>query len=58
MLTSKAAASEGTRRTLRYVESLSAARTMLAVFFSLLLGWEEHAPTEELVGTAEISGEH
>jgi hypothetical protein len=22
------------------------------------LGWEEHAPTEELVGTAEISGEH
>ncbi|SPP65306.1 hypothetical protein NITLEN_30220 [Nitrospira lenta] len=22
------------------------------------IGWEEHAPTEELVGTAEISGEH
>ena len=34
---SKAAASEEARRTLRYVESLSAARTMLADFFSILL---------------------
>jgi len=53
-LISKAAASEEARRTLRYVEPLSAARTMLADFFSFLLGWEEHAPTEESVGTAEI----
>ena len=34
---SKAAASEEARRTLRYVEPLSDARTMLAVFFSILL---------------------
>jgi hypothetical protein len=34
---SKAAASEGARRTLRYVEPLSAARTKLADFFSILL---------------------
>ena len=34
---SKAAASEEARRTLRYVEPLSAARTMLADFFSILL---------------------
>ena len=34
---SKAAASEETRRTLRYVESLSAARTPLVDFFSILL---------------------
>jgi hypothetical protein len=33
---SKAAASEEARRTLRYVESLSDARTMLADFFSIL----------------------
>ena len=33
---SKAAASEGARRTLRYVEPLSAARTQLADFFSIL----------------------
>ncbi len=31
---------------------------MLADFFSFLLWWEEHAPTEESAGTAEISGEH
>ena len=35
---SKAAASEEARRTLRYVEPLSAARTKLANFFSILLG--------------------
>src|ERR1700704_541112 len=34
----KAAASEEARRTLRYVEPLSDARTMLADFFSILLG--------------------
>ena len=34
---SKAAASEVARRTLRYVEPLSDARTPLAVFFSSLL---------------------
>ena len=37
MLPSKAAASEEARRTLRYVEHLSDARTMLADFFSILL---------------------
>ena len=38
---SKAATSEEARRTLRYVELLSEARTPLADFFSILL---EHAP--------------
>ena len=33
---SKAAASEEARRTLRYVEPLSEARTLLADFFSIL----------------------
>ena len=33
----RAAASEEARRTLRYVEPLSDARTMLADFFSILL---------------------
>jgi hypothetical protein len=33
----KAAASEEARRTLQYVEPLSDARTMLAVFFSILI---------------------
>ena len=37
MLSSKAAASEEARRTLRYVEPLSEARTPLADFFSILL---------------------
>src|SRR6188472_1713302 len=37
-LSSKAAASEEARRTLRYVEPLSDARTPLADFFSILLG--------------------
>jgi hypothetical protein len=36
-LSSKAAASEEARRTLRYVELLSEARTPLADFFSILL---------------------
>jgi hypothetical protein len=38
MLSNKAAASEEARRTLRYVELLSEARTPLADFFSILLG--------------------
>src|SRR6185503_10082514 len=38
---SKAAASEEARRTLRYVEPLSAARTPLEDFFSILLEHEE-----------------
>jgi hypothetical protein len=38
MSSSKAAASEEARRTLRYVEPLSAARTPLAAFFSILIG--------------------
>jgi len=37
MASSKAAASEEARRTLRYVEPLSDARTPLADFFSILL---------------------
>ena len=40
-LSSEAAASEEARRTLRYVESLSDARTMLADFFSILLRLEK-----------------
>ena len=36
-LSIKAAANEEGRRTLRYVEPLSAARTKLEVFFSILL---------------------
>ena len=40
---SKAAASEEARRTLRYVEPLSDARTMLADFFSILLDVEHYA---------------
>jgi hypothetical protein len=38
----KAAVSEEARRTLRYVEPLSAARTPLADFFSILLRAEIH----------------
>ncbi|BFU90592.1 MAG: hypothetical protein NTAFB01_17790 [Nitrospira sp.] len=38
-LSSKAAASEEARRTLRHVEPLSDARTPLADFFSILLGF-------------------
>jgi hypothetical protein len=40
MPSSKAAASEEARRTLRCVEPLSEARTPLADFFSILLGCE------------------
>jgi hypothetical protein len=36
-LSSKAAASEEARRTLRYVEPLNDARTKLADFFSILI---------------------
>ncbi len=43
---SKAAASEEGRRTLRYVEPLSDARTMLADFFSIRLGRLPHGPRE------------
>jgi CYTH domain-containing protein len=45
-LSSKAAASEGARRTLRYVEPQSEARTMLADFFSILLVLIEKRPHE------------
>ena len=38
---SKAAVSEEGRRTLRYVEPLSEARTKLAAFFSILLLYEQ-----------------
>ena len=44
-LSSKAAASKEARRTLRYVEPLSDARTLLADFFSILLGDAALAPT-------------
>jgi hypothetical protein len=37
-LSGKTAAREEARRTLRYVEPLSDARTMLADFFSILIG--------------------
>jgi hypothetical protein len=37
-LSSKAAANEEARRTLRYVEPLNDARTMLEEFFNILLG--------------------
>jgi hypothetical protein len=40
-LSSKAAANEEARRTLRYVEPLSDARTPLADFFSILLAGED-----------------
>ena len=48
---SKAAVSEEARRTLRYVESLSEARTMLAGFFSILLDRMFHS----LSGASEYS---
>ena len=40
---SKAAASEGARRTFRYVEPLSDARTPLEDFFSILLKREKYS---------------
>jgi hypothetical protein len=45
---SKAAVSEEARRTLRYVEPLSDARTKLADFFSILL---IACPDEQVVGS-------
>jgi CYTH domain-containing protein len=42
-LSGKTAAREAARRTLRYVEPLSDARTMLADFFSILLGALHHS---------------
>ena len=45
---SKAAASEGARRTLRYVEPLSDARTKLADFFNILLVGGYEAPSLRL----------
>jgi hypothetical protein len=48
---SKAAASEVARRTLRYVEPLSDARTMLTDFFSILLGAELNALCQRQIVT-------
>jgi hypothetical protein len=45
-LSSKAAASEEPKCTLRYVETLSDARTQLADFFSILLGLPEDIQIE------------
>ena len=54
-LSSKAAASEEARRTLRYVEPLGEARTKLADFFSFLLLYEQQAGVANLFpgGTVE-----
>jgi hypothetical protein len=46
--TSKAAASEEARRTLRYVESLSDARTPLEGFFSILLETSEKKTEDDI----------
>jgi len=49
-----AAASEGARRTLWYVEPLSDARTKLADFFSILLGRNEfHSRADEKLSAVE-----
>ena len=50
---SKAAASEDARRTLRYVELLSEARTPLADFFSILL--KKHRPLRNIAKRAMIT---
>jgi hypothetical protein len=50
-LSSKAAASKEARRTLRYVEPLSEARTPLADFFSILLGAELNALRQRQIVT-------
>ena len=53
-LSSEAAASEEARRALRYVESLSDARTKLADFFSILLGRNEfHSRADERLSVVE-----
>jgi hypothetical protein len=46
---SKAAVSEEVRRTLRYVEPLSEARTKLATFFSILFLYEQQAGPANLL---------
>ena len=46
LVPSKAAASEEARRTLRYVEPLSEARTPLADFFSILLNGHSTSPSQ------------
>ena len=53
---SKAAASEEARRTLRYVEPLSAARTKLADFFSILLTERETVMEREQGGDRDGGG--
>ena len=45
----KAAVSEEVRRTLRYVEPLSEARTKLVDFFSILLLYEQQAGSANLL---------
>ena len=50
LIPSKAAVCEEVRRTLRYGESLSAARTPLANFFSILLGHPVGEKDIELTG--------
>jgi hypothetical protein len=54
-LSSKAAASEGVRRTFRYVEPLSDVRTSLAAFFSILLSRFESS-TESIL--TRDTGDH
>ena len=52
---SEAAASEEARRALRYVESLSDAKTKLADFFSILLGRNEfHSRADERLSAVEL----
>jgi hypothetical protein len=54
-LSGTAAASEAARRTLRYVEPLSDARTKLADFFSILLGRNEfHSRADERLSAVEL----
>ena len=60
-LSSKAAASEEARRTLRYVELLSEARTKLADFFSILLdrsfpGRRKRVVVDQFLVCGEIIG--
>src|ERR1041384_4340946 len=50
---SKAAASEDARRTLRYVELLSETRTPLADFFSILL--KKHRPLHDIAKRATVT---
>jgi hypothetical protein len=50
----KAAASEEARRTLRYVEPLSEARTKRADFFSILPGYSRTSSTERTSESKEV----